>query len=75
MVGLSEGYDQLVIRGDVSTESFSLFYLKDGLVICADTVNRPAEFAVAKKLVAQRARLAAADLTDESVPLKSLVAR
>jgi 3-phenylpropionate/trans-cinnamate dioxygenase ferredoxin reductase subunit len=51
MVGLSEGYDQLVIRGDVSTESFSLFYLKDGLVICADTVNRPAEFAVAKKLV------------------------
>jgi 3-phenylpropionate/trans-cinnamate dioxygenase ferredoxin reductase subunit len=75
IVGLSEGYDQLVVRGDLSTTSFSLFYLKGGLVICADTVNRPAEFAVAKKLVAGRTPVAAARLADESVPLKALVGR
>ncbi|MGH8443624.1 MAG: NAD(P)/FAD-dependent oxidoreductase [Solimonas sp.] len=74
MVGLSQGYEQLVIRGELNGESFSAFYLKDGVVISADAVNRPQEFMVAKKLVADRIKVDAAQLADETFILKTLIA-
>lgn len=73
MVGLSQGYDQLVLRGDVVGESFCAFYLKDGVVLSADAVNRPQDFMVAKRLVASRAPVSAQSLADEQVPLKALL--
>ena len=74
MVGLSQGYDQIAIRGDLSKESFCVFYLLDGVIISADAVNRPAEFMVSKKLVAESKRAPAAQLEDEKLPLKSWLA-
>lgn len=50
MVGLSEGFDQFVVRGALEKDSFVVFYLKQGVVISADAVNRPQEFMVAKRL-------------------------
>ena len=74
MVGLSQGYDQLVVRGDPATQrSFSAFYLREGRMIAADAVSRPAEFMLAKKWVAEGAVLPAAALADEATPLKSLL--
>ena len=73
MVGISQGYDQFLIRGDMDKESFAAFYLKDGIVISADTINRPQEFAVAKRLVAERIPVNAAQLADDATPLKSLL--
>lgn len=69
MVGLSEGHDQIVVRGTPESENFCVFYLKDGVVLSADAVNRPKEFSVAKQLVAQRARVEAGQLADETIPL------
>lgn len=74
MVGLSGGYDQLVLRGDPATQrNFAAFYLKAGKLIAADTVTRPSEFMLAKKWVAEGAVLDPAQLADESLPLKNLV--
>ena len=73
MVGLSQGYDRLVVRGSLESSSFSAFYLKDGVVISADAVNRPQDFMAAKRLVAERAQLTPACLQDEAQPLKSLL--
>jgi 3-phenylpropionate/trans-cinnamate dioxygenase ferredoxin reductase subunit len=73
MVGISTGFDQVVFRGDPKTQrSFAAFYLGDGRLMAADTVSRPQDFMLAKKLVAARAKLDPAQLADESVPLKSL---
>jgi 3-phenylpropionate/trans-cinnamate dioxygenase ferredoxin reductase subunit len=72
MVGLSEDYDELVIRGDIQGESFITFYLREGEIISADAVNRLGEFMVAKRFVAERRRIPAAALADESQPLKTL---
>lgn len=72
-VGLSQGYDQCVLRGDPATRKFVAFYLSHGALIAADAVNRPADFMQAKRLVAARARPAPKDLSDESMALKSLV--
>jgi 3-phenylpropionate/trans-cinnamate dioxygenase ferredoxin reductase subunit len=73
MVGLSQGYDDLIVRGDMDANSFTAFYLKDGVVISADSVNRPQDFMVAKRLVAERAAVTSERLRDDAVPLKSLL--
>lgn len=73
MVGLSEGYDKLVLRGSPQTRSFGAFYLKGGAVIAADAISRPQDFMVAKRLVAERRIVAEQVLADESVPLKQLL--
>ena len=45
IAGLSQGYDELVVRGDRDAgRSFAAFYLKEGKLISADCVNRPQEF-------------------------------
>lgn len=73
IAGLSQGYDGVVVRGAMSTRSFVLFYLREGVLIAADCVNRPQEFMVAKRLVAARARIEPALLADESAALKTVV--
>jgi 3-phenylpropionate/trans-cinnamate dioxygenase ferredoxin reductase component len=72
-VGFSDGYEELGIRGSMETSSFIAFYLKQGQVIAADSVNRPGEFMAAKRIVGERMEIACARLADESTPLKSLL--
>ena len=74
MAGISEGYDEVAIRGSTEGASFVAFYLRDGRVIAADAINRPAEFMASKRLIADRAKVSAQNLADESAPLKSLIA-
>jgi 3-phenylpropionate/trans-cinnamate dioxygenase ferredoxin reductase component len=73
MVGLSDGYDELAIRGSIDSSSFVAFYLKEGVVIGADSVNRHGDFMAAKRLTAERMKIAPARLADESLPLKGLL--
>ena len=73
MVGISQGYDEVVVRGNPDERSFSVFYLKGGELIAVDAISRPKDFMMAKKLVAERIRPNPADLGNESVELKSLL--
>lgn len=74
MVGLSQGYDHVVVRGSMENNSFAAFYLQDGIVISVDSVNRAQDFLMGKKMVAGKMRIDPAALVDESVALKTLVA-
>jgi 3-phenylpropionate/trans-cinnamate dioxygenase ferredoxin reductase component len=73
MVGLSEGHDQVVLRGDPEQASFIAFYLREGVVISADAVNRPQDFMVAKRLVADRVHVMPEQLQQQDVSLKALL--
>lgn len=74
IAGLSQGYDQVVIRGDrLSGQSFAAFYLKEGRLIAADCVNRPQEFVLSKKVIAEKIHISPERLADDSVPVKELV--
>jgi len=75
MVGLSDGYDEVVLRGDPESESFIALYLKNGQVIAADAVNRIADFMTAKRLVAESKAIPREALADESETLKAIAAR
>ena len=72
-VGVSENYDQVVQRGSMEERAFTMFYLRAGVVIAADSVNRPADFMAAKRVVGQALTIPAADLADISRPLKDLI--
>lgn len=73
-VGLSQGHDQSLVRGDPATRSFSVIYLRDGAVIALDCVNMVKDYVQGRKLVEAGARIDPADLTDTSRPLKELIA-
>lgn len=73
MVGLSDGYDDCVLRGDPDSRSFSLFYLKDGAIIAADAVSQPKDFMAAKKLVAARVKASSEQLANADTVLTELL--
>lgn len=68
IAGLNQSYDQVVIRGDRSVgRGFVAYYLKEGKLLAADCINRPEEFVVAKRLLAQDMEVSPDMLADESV--------
>ena len=72
MAGLPMPGDEVVTRGDMQANRFSLFYLREGAVAAAHSVNRPAEHMLSRKLIARRARIDQQRLQDESFDLKTL---
>ena len=72
IAGLSQGYEQTVLRGDPKSAVFSVIYLKDGVLLAVDAVNNPRDFIQAKKLVAARVRPDPAVIADISIKLKDL---
>lgn len=72
MLGISNGYDRIVLRGIPESRSFSAFYLKESRIIAVDTINRAADFTVAKRLVNQRTAIDDQLLADESIPLTTI---
>lgn len=71
MAGLPLPRDEAVLRGDAGTNRFSVFYLRDGALVAAHSVNRPAEHMQGRKLIATRARFTPGQLADESFDLKT----
>lgn len=73
IAGLSQGYDEVVIRGNMSSHSFACLYLREGQLIAVDAVNRPKDFIQSKALIASHAKIDPAVLADTEIELKELV--
>ena len=72
IAGLSQGYDETVLRGDPAARSFACCYLADGILIAVDAINAPRDFMQAKPLIAARTRPDLAQLANMYVALKDL---
>ena len=72
IAGLSQGYDQTVIRGDMEGRSFACLYLRDGQLISIDAVNRPKDFIQSKQLIASHAKIDPALLANPDIELKDM---
>lgn len=74
IAGLSTGYDEVIIRGDIETgRSFAAFYFKAGRFIAVDAVNAPRAFMFGKMSLTKGVSLDKVKLGDISVPLKDTV--
>ena len=74
IAGLSEGHDDVVIRGNPAKRSFSCLYLAEGRLIAVDAINAPRDFVQSKQLIADRAEIDATKLADTEIALKEMLA-
>ena len=73
-VGISAGYDSMVLRGDPDTRSFSVVYLKAHKVIALDCVNATKDYVQGRLFVTEGLSPTVEQLADINVPLKELAA-
>ncbi len=73
MAGLSSGADLTVMRG--APPKFSVFYFRQGRLIAADSINRPADHIAARKLLAAGSHITPEQAADENFRLMDSPAR
>jgi len=72
IVGLSQGYDQVVVRGNPDEKSFAAFYLQGNKLLAVDCINSAREFMIAKKLLAKGVEFTPEELADMSRTFKEI---
>jgi 3-phenylpropionate/trans-cinnamate dioxygenase ferredoxin reductase component len=70
IAGLTTGGDLVVTRGDVSGTSCAAFCFKEARLIGVETVNRPADHLIARRLIGHHVALTPAQAADEHFDLK-----
>jgi 3-phenylpropionate/trans-cinnamate dioxygenase ferredoxin reductase subunit len=73
IAGLSNGYDQVVVRGEPDTEQFSVLYYAAGRLIAVDAVNTPRDYMAVRKLLGEGRSIPAELSVDAGRPLKELI--
>ena len=73
IAGISTGYENYVVRGNISEEKFSVFYLKEERLIAIETINDNKAFSVGKKLIKNQTSIPLDDLEDQNLDLKSFL--
>jgi 3-phenylpropionate/trans-cinnamate dioxygenase ferredoxin reductase component len=74
MAGLLPAGSAGVLRGDPASDRFSIFHLVEERVVAVESVNRPADHMIGRRLVDKQARLSAAEAADETFDLKAKAA-
>ncbi len=72
MAGISAGHDRVVTRGNAEAKKLSVFYFRNGKLIAVDSINRPVDHMIGRKLIASGASLTPEECADESVDLKRI---
>jgi 3-phenylpropionate/trans-cinnamate dioxygenase ferredoxin reductase subunit len=71
IAGLSQGFDEVIIRGDSAQgRSFAAFYFCKGRFIAVDAINRPKEFMMSKRALTAGQNVDPLMLPDESIDIK-----
>ena len=73
MVGLSQGHDRMVMRGNPEERRFSLFYFKAGALIAIDSVNRAGDHMAGRYLIEARASISPENIEDAGLDLAGTV--
>lgn len=73
IAGLSQGYEEFVLRGDPETESFSLLYYRGNRLIAVDAINESHDFMAVRRALSKNATIDPQLAGDTTVPLKTLI--
>lgn len=71
IAGLTTGHDQTVLRGDAGSGEFSVFCYRDGQLLGIESVNRPADHAHARRLLAAGRQVTPDEAADASFDLRT----
>ena len=67
MVGLNIGYEDTIIRGDITNNKFSCFYIAKNKVVAVDAVNSPGDFMAAKIIITKNKEVDLSLLKDQNL--------
>ena len=70
IAGLSGGFDQTVLRGDLGEEKFSVLYYRDGRLLAVHAVNCPRDYLAVRRALAAGHEIPAESAADAGQPLK-----
>ena len=73
MIGVPQSWEQLATRGDPASEEFITFYLKDGKIDGAISVNYARDIRMAKRLMQAGKQVSAEDLSNPDIKLQALL--
>lgn len=73
MVGLSTGYDTTVVRGDMASGAFSVFYFQGEKLLAVDSINKTSDHMQARRLLNNQIAITPAQAGDLGCELKALV--
>jgi len=71
-VGISTGFDDYVVRGNMEEPKFSVIYYRDGKVIALDCVNATKDYVQGRKAVVEGLSLDREELANADIPLKEV---
>jgi 3-phenylpropionate/trans-cinnamate dioxygenase ferredoxin reductase component len=72
MAGISQGHDRIVTRGSAESKKLSVFYFQGHRLIAIDSINRPMDHMLGRKLMAAGVRVTPEEAADENVDLRKL---
>ncbi|MDG2242254.1 MAG: FAD-dependent oxidoreductase [Rhodospirillaceae bacterium] len=72
MVGINDPGDDIIVRGDPETRSFSVCYMRDGVLVALNAMNRSKDFLHAKKAIAAKMAPDPVQLADPETPIRDL---
>jgi 3-phenylpropionate/trans-cinnamate dioxygenase ferredoxin reductase subunit len=73
MAGISADSTDCIVRGSVTDRKFSLYYFRDGLLVAVDSVNRPQDHMLARKLLVQARLPTVHEVRDEAFDPRTLL--
>ena len=73
IAGISDNYDEYVVRGDINQEKFSTFYLKKKILIAVVAINDQHSYLTGKKLISLRTKIDRKILENMRIDLKELI--
>jgi 3-phenylpropionate/trans-cinnamate dioxygenase ferredoxin reductase component len=72
MAGISQAHDRIVTRGSMESGKLSVFYFRGNRLVAVDSINRPLDHMISRKLLAAGTSLTPDQAANESVDLKKL---
>ncbi|MFC3712901.1 NAD(P)/FAD-dependent oxidoreductase [Sphingoaurantiacus capsulatus] len=73
IVGIGQGAEELAIRGEIESGSFSVYAFRDGRLVAVESINRPKDQRLARKIILSR-NITPAQVRDPSIDLAAVPA-
>ena len=73
IAGICQSHDTQIINGSLEDEKFSVLSLKNNKLIAVESINKPRDFMIGKKLIEQQTRISKKQLKEKNLDLKNLL--
>jgi 3-phenylpropionate/trans-cinnamate dioxygenase ferredoxin reductase subunit len=72
-VGIATGHDVQFVRGDPEGGKFSIYYFKNGRLVAIDSISKPGDHVLGRKLLAKNVSPTPEQIVDVAFDMKSLL--